>query len=89
MKLLLHLRRAFEIRRRERTTVRELSRLGDRELADLGLGRADIRDVARAAARVGSLDVYAYHGARDDARATRDGQAAGRLAGRALGLRSA
>ena len=37
--------------RREREAVRELSRLTDRELADLGIGRSDIRDVAGAAAR--------------------------------------
>ena len=35
--------------RRERETVRELSALSDRELADLGIGRADIRFVAAGA----------------------------------------
>ena len=33
------------------TTLRQLERLSDRELSDIGLGRADIRDVARATAR--------------------------------------
>lgn len=31
-----------------RRTVNELSRLTDRELGDLGIGRSDIRSVARA-----------------------------------------
>ncbi len=30
-------------------TVAELSRLGDRELADLGIARCDIREIARRA----------------------------------------
>ncbi|MDX7951976.1 DUF1127 domain-containing protein [Lichenihabitans sp. Uapishka_5] len=33
--------------RRFRDSVRELSRLSDRELSDLGIGRADISTVAR------------------------------------------
>ncbi|RFB80952.1 DUF1127 domain-containing protein [Methylovirgula sp. 4M-Z18] len=37
--------------RRYRVSVRELSRLSDRELSDLGLGRSDIQTVARQAAR--------------------------------------
>ena len=32
--------------RRERETIRELARLTDRELADLGIARSDIRSVA-------------------------------------------
>jgi uncharacterized protein YjiS (DUF1127 family) len=32
-------------------TIRELERLSERELSDLGIGRADIRHVARQAAR--------------------------------------
>jgi uncharacterized protein YjiS (DUF1127 family) len=36
--------------RRYRQTFRELEALNDRELADLGLGRRDIRAVARQAA---------------------------------------
>ncbi|MFN3688087.1 DUF1127 domain-containing protein [Salinarimonas sp.] len=36
---------------RYRDTVRELSRLSDRELADVGLSRADIEAAARLAAR--------------------------------------
>lgn len=35
--------------RRERESIRELSRLTDRELADLGIARADIRTVAAGA----------------------------------------
>ena len=34
-----------------RETVRELESLSERELSDLGIGRADIRDIARQAAR--------------------------------------
>ncbi|MCB5175820.1 MULTISPECIES: DUF1127 domain-containing protein [Microvirga] len=34
-----------------RETVRELDRLDDRDLTDLGIGRADIRAVARQAAQ--------------------------------------
>lgn len=37
--------------RRFRQTLRELEALNDRELADLGLGRRDIRTVALQAAR--------------------------------------
>jgi uncharacterized protein YjiS (DUF1127 family) len=38
--------------RRYRVSLRELSRLSDRELADLGIGRGDIERVARQAVRV-------------------------------------
>jgi uncharacterized protein YjiS (DUF1127 family) len=31
----------------ERQTIKELSRLSDRELHDLGIGRSDIRSIAR------------------------------------------
>jgi uncharacterized protein YjiS (DUF1127 family) len=34
-----------------RETVRELESLSERELSDLGIGRADIRDIARQATR--------------------------------------
>ncbi len=37
--------------RREREAVRELTRLSDRELADLGIARSDIRSVAEFASR--------------------------------------
>jgi uncharacterized protein YjiS (DUF1127 family) len=37
--------------RRYRASIRELSRLTDRELADLGIGRADIEFVAKKSAR--------------------------------------
>ena len=36
--------------RRYRESVRELSRLSDRELADLGIGRADIDAIVRQSA---------------------------------------
>lgn len=35
--------------RKYRETVNELGRMSDRELSDLGIGRADIRRVARTA----------------------------------------
>ena len=38
--------------RRFRDSVRELSRLSDRELNDLGIGRSDIEDVVRQGARL-------------------------------------
>jgi len=37
--------------RRYRQTVRELEGLSDRELADLGFGRRDIRTIARQSAQ--------------------------------------
>ena len=37
--------------RQYRASVRELSRLTDRELSDLGIGRADIEFVAKKGAR--------------------------------------
>lgn len=42
----------FQTWRRFRESVRELSRLSDRELSDLGIGRSDIVDVVRQSARV-------------------------------------
>lgn len=44
------LMRRLEERRTYRRTVAELSRLGDRELNDLGISRYDITRVARSAA---------------------------------------
>ena len=38
--------------RRYRESVRELTRLSDRELADLGIGRAEIESIARKSARL-------------------------------------
>ena len=40
----------FAAWRRYRESVRELSRLTDRELDDLGIGRADIHDLVRQSA---------------------------------------
>ena len=37
--------------RRYRESVRELSRLSDRELNDLGIGRADIQTIVRQSAQ--------------------------------------
>jgi uncharacterized protein YjiS (DUF1127 family) len=48
MSHLLHLFRAW---RRYETSLRELSRLGDRELADIGVVRSEIPRLARESAR--------------------------------------
>ena len=46
-------RRAARARRAVYTqTVRELGALSDRDLADIGIGRSDIRRIAREATRV-------------------------------------
>jgi uncharacterized protein YjiS (DUF1127 family) len=44
--LLSHVVRALRSWRRYNKSVRELSRLGDRELADIGIARGDISSVA-------------------------------------------
>lgn len=44
--MLSHLIRMFRTWRRYETSVRELSRLGDRELADIGVTRSDIPRIA-------------------------------------------
>jgi uncharacterized protein YjiS (DUF1127 family) len=43
---LTHLVRAYQQWRRYNTSLRELNRLGDRELADIGITRGDIPRVA-------------------------------------------
>ena len=47
----------IQAKRRERGTFRALSRLDDRQLADFGLAREDIRPVARLAARESAAEV--------------------------------
>ena len=54
MNLLHQLRTTIESARRAPATVRELSRLDDRTLADIGVERADIRRSAWRAARLSS-----------------------------------
>ena len=44
--MLSHLVRAFRAWRRYEASLRELSRLGDRELADIGVSRSDIHRIA-------------------------------------------
>lgn len=82
MDLLNHLRRALEIRRIERRTIEELSWCSDRDLADIGISRADIRSIARATARDAAVGAGAQAPAVRDA--GRGGlppfQPAGRLA---------
>jgi uncharacterized protein YjiS (DUF1127 family) len=46
----MNLTRSFSSWRKYRQTVSELDRMSNRELADLGISRPDIRRVARAAA---------------------------------------
>jgi uncharacterized protein YjiS (DUF1127 family) len=53
MDLLHRLRSGLAVKRRELDTIQILNRLNDRGLADLGLTRAEIRPVARLAARLG------------------------------------
>ncbi len=65
MNLLSRLSHALEIKRREQKTIHELSQLSDRDLADFGLSRADIRVVAWLAARTDGMDVYRCDGWRD------------------------
>ncbi|WP_421849176.1 DUF1127 domain-containing protein [Oricola sp.] len=48
----MNISRTFAEWRRYSTTVRELNRLSDRELADLGMSRMDISFLARKAARL-------------------------------------
>ena len=60
MGLLHRIRHAIATWRHERDTYGELARLTERDLADLGLSRADIRNVARTAARQGPVDVFAF-----------------------------
>jgi uncharacterized protein YjiS (DUF1127 family) len=45
----MNIARSFNNWRKYRETVTELGRMTDRELNDLGIGRADIRRVARTA----------------------------------------
>ena len=49
--MLSHLIHAFRAWRRYEATLRELSRLGDRDLADIGIRRSDIPRIAREGAR--------------------------------------
>jgi uncharacterized protein YjiS (DUF1127 family) len=44
--MLSHLIRLFRAWRRYEASVRELSRLGDRELADIGIARSEIPRIA-------------------------------------------
>jgi uncharacterized protein YjiS (DUF1127 family) len=44
--MLSHLIRIFRAWRRYEASLRELSRLGDRELADIGISRSDISRIA-------------------------------------------
>lgn len=47
----MNLARSFNDWRKYRQTVSELGRMNDRELNDLGIGRGDIRSIAKAAFR--------------------------------------
>lgn len=84
---LIHaLRRQLAMRTRERRTYAELARLGERDLADIGLTRADLRGVARAAARQGLRDVFAFDGG--PRRPSAADWSIDWLTGRGLGLRT-
>lgn len=47
----MNISRSYNNWRKFRQTVNELSRMSNRELADLGIARADIHSVARQAVR--------------------------------------
>jgi len=49
--IIMNVARSFNNWRKYRQTVSELGRMSNRELHDLGINRADIETVARAAAR--------------------------------------
>ena len=82
MNFLHRIQHQLELKRREADTVHELAQLSHRALGDLGLVRADIRRVAREAARAGLLDLADYQ-----ARHDRAGTSAA-LVGQGLGLRA-
>lgn len=46
----MNIKKSYSAWRKYRETVNELSRMTDRELSDLGIGRGDINYVARRAA---------------------------------------
>jgi uncharacterized protein YjiS (DUF1127 family) len=77
MNLLHPLARYLETKRVEGEIHHQLARLNDRNLADIGLARADVARFARTAARPGVSPLA------DDARA-----GTGILVGRALGLQA-
>ena len=82
MNFLHRIQHQLELKRREADTAHELAQLSDRALGDLGLVRADIRRVAREAARAGLLDLAEYQSRRN-----RAGTSAA-LVGHGLGLRA-
>ncbi len=86
--LLFRLKHALAVGRRERATARELMLLDDRELADIGLCRGDIPDVARRAAQSRRFDAHDRVGTFDGSPSASAGQSAGYLAGNALGWRA-
>ena len=88
MNLLCTLLNRLELNRRERAIYRELVRLDERSLADIGLGRADLWPVARLAARRGHLDASNLADAARGGRTAAD-VVAPRLTGYGLGLRPA
>ena len=85
MNVIQNLRHRLAVHAREREAYAGLARLADRDLADIGLSRSDIREVARAAAHQGQVDVFAFRGAKRPA-SVETGLAW--LTGRGLGLRT-
>jgi uncharacterized protein YjiS (DUF1127 family) len=88
MDLLHRLHRRLVLFLHERATYQALARLDDRELKDLGLTRADLRALARDAARAGRLDLFAWTAAARSRHAMVE-PGASRLVGYSLGLRAA
>jgi uncharacterized protein YjiS (DUF1127 family) len=67
MALFSKLSALVERRRRESQTAYELSLLSDRDLADLGISRLDIKRLARESAENGVIDLYDWRDRRDAA----------------------
>lgn len=68
MSVLHDLRSRFARWRRERRTIEELNMLSDRDLADLGIGRSDIRSLAREASAASPVDLHEWRERRAPAR---------------------
>lgn len=60
MTILATIARMVERYRREARTRYELDQLSDRDLADLGIVRADIDRLARESAALGFVNIYAW-----------------------------
>ncbi|MDF1587404.1 DUF1127 domain-containing protein [Marinimicrococcus flavescens] len=60
MTFLQRIRSTFDAWRRERVTINELNMLSDRDLADLGISRSDIRSLARQTVKADVVDLHEW-----------------------------